>query len=190
MVMHLVSVVLDESGSMMGSTSGVFEGVNGFFDVLREQPANMRVSLLKFNDTLAYVYRDAYLAAVEDLTPDTYHPHHGTRLHDAVLKAIADLEPVVAQREGKATVVIVTDGHDTDSVSLVEDVKAQVEAKRQQGWKFLFFGPNEWIGEEMGVDPGDLYQLGTGPEAIRGAFEVAAEQAVKLLTAGSGPIAL
>jgi uncharacterized protein with von Willebrand factor type A (vWA) domain len=184
-MLHFVSVVLDESGSMEWQASATRKGVNTFFAQLREVPANLRVSLLKFNEFPTRVFTNAFLGAVRDVTEEDYAPGGGTRLYDSILDAVRDLEPKV-DPEAKATVVIVTDGADTSSVTSLEGVREVIARKQETGrWTFLFFGPDEEIGKGMGIDK--TFALDGG--SVQGVFETAIQE-VKLLTAGEGVIQL
>jgi len=188
-----VAVVLDESGSMAANVTGALDGVNGFFRTLREQPAHMRVSLAKFSKAMQYIYQRIFLAELRDVTKEDYRPEGGTLLYDSILRTVADLEAVVQREESNAVVVIVTDGYDTDSTATAEQVEAMVKAKLATGrWTFLYFGPDGSSQTHgMGIPKANRFLLVPGSnEGMKAAFETAAEETVKLLTAGSGPITL
>jgi hypothetical protein len=85
-----VCFVLDETGSMQECKAATISGFNEYVQTLKQAAgAQYLLGLTKFNSTkVEVVYVPKPLAAVDDLTEETYQPDHLTPLYDAVGKTI------------------------------------------------------------------------------------------------------
>lgn len=151
----LVSVLLDESGSMAPVGDKVIAGFNDYVAGLRKGDKGMPVEVtLTCFDTRAVrtVFRAKPLAEVPPLTATDYQPGAGTPLYDAFVCTVAK----VAQEAGENPVLFVTftDGEENSSKEYTRDqVIALIAEREKKGWTFVYLGANQdaWaVGTRMG----------------------------------------
>jgi len=149
-------LVLDASGSMRPDQEALVEAARTFAEQL---PGRDPVGVITFADRpvltqeLTYV-REFILWAIEE-----YQPAGGTALYDAILRALSELDDA----EGRAAIVLLTDGRDEDnpgtgpgSESTLDEVLQRLEEVRST-----------------------IYAIGLGPEVDRDTLE-------RLVAASSG----
>ena len=156
-----------------GVTGDVVGGFNAFVDGQRKEPGVCRLTAVQFDGQNAYeVIRDAVeIGAVADLGLQEYQPRGSTPLFDALGNLIRAAEGRLATL-GSAEdqiVVVFTDGHENASRSWTRQALFDlVEAKKREGWTFVFMGANQdayATGGGMGFDPGSTQNYrgdGTG----------------------------
>lgn len=137
----LITFVLDETGSMQPIKDDTIGGFNEFLGQLRKQDADARFTLIKFDsERQAVVHRAAPLAAVPELTDETYQPGAATPLIDACMKGIETAEGD-AGKDTRVSIVIQTDGCENASHRYRNsDLAAKVKEKENLGWMFTFLG--------------------------------------------------
>src|SRR3990167_670402 len=84
----LVSVVLDESGSMASAWAATVAGFNEYVGGLRGSPVPTRLGCLKFDTEYRRYCAVMPVADVPPMTMQNYAPRGGTALLDAVVKAL------------------------------------------------------------------------------------------------------
>lgn len=142
----LITLVLDESGSMGTCREATLEGVNAFLDEQRSLPGKTHFSLILFDNAFKVVHVAADLAETPVLgsAASPYNPAGGTALLDAVGAAIQGVEAWLKNNEdfdGKVIVVINTDGEENSSRVYSHDgINALISDKTAQGWDFIFLG--------------------------------------------------
>ena len=173
----MVSIVLDETGSMSVRIPETISGFNEYIGGLKRLKAPVSVTLTKFNSKkIEVIYADKLIKDVPLLDRDTYSPNELTPLYDAVGKTISAIEQ---KKFGKKTVlvVIITDGQENASK---EYNRGQIfnmvtEKQRKNGWTFVFMGADQdaWLaGQVMGIVKANT--LSFAGNNMRGAMKTAA----------------
>lgn len=141
-----VSLLLDETGSMMSIKGETIQAYNRYLASLKEtrKDAEILFSLVTFNssDTKTRVVADP-VRTVRPLTDGDYQPNHMTPLIDAAVKIIRATDEAVAARDDDSDVVVAiqTDGLENCSVEFdAGDLAQLVKEKEEAGWQFIFLG--------------------------------------------------
>jgi hypothetical protein len=134
-----IGLVLDQSASMESIQTEAIAGVN---NLLAEQPADARFSLVLFNNRVSVVHEATPIRDVPALTPASYAPQGGTALNDGIGTMIQSIGKH-ASRLTPVLVAIVTDGDENSSQQFKTSDIRQMIAYRQgiHGWSFIFLGP-------------------------------------------------
>lgn len=169
-----IHVILDRSGSMESIREATIEGYNAYLAQQATVPG-ARFSLTQFDTVgIDHLYVDVPVERVEPLTTETFVPRGGTPLYDAIGTGIAALE--AATPTGKVVFVIVTDGQENSSREYTrEAVLARIEARRKDGWEFVFMGATAdtyEVGASLGVDPRSTYRYAPTAEEAPEAFHL------------------
>ena len=146
-----VSLILDESGSMMATIDQTISGFNEYVDSLRDQKG-VRFTLTKFNTNHVTIVHDGEkLKNVGKLSRENYKPNYATPLLDAVGKTVRALEE--KSKKHRKLVIVLTDGQENSSTEFSKEaIKKLVEEKEEQGWKFVFLGADiDAFGEAWGI---------------------------------------
>lgn len=146
----LISVILDESGSMAAATDATIAGFNEF--VQGQQAATdagrAYLTVTKFDAPfIKTLYTNVPIEQVLPLTREDYRPNGGTNLMDAVGQAINSVEKVISavpeQERPGVIIVIMTDGYENASREFNSStIKSMVAAAEAADWTFLFLGAN------------------------------------------------
>jgi hypothetical protein len=141
----IVSVLLDESGSMASIKDDTIGGFNHYLTSLQDPRAGaVLFSLVKFDsNAITTVYKGVPVADAVPLTNDTYRPGASTPLIDAAYKTIVATADVVAQRQDTPHVLIViqTDGQENASTEHTNaELHQLIKEKSAAGWGFIFLG--------------------------------------------------
>lgn len=165
-----VSLVLDESGSMLHTKQATISGFNEYVGGLRTSKDKIYFSLTKFNsDGVVVVYSAANMSEVKDLDSKSYKPNSFTPLYDAVGKTILDIQKQLATKGGskkKVLMVVMTDGEENASREFNQTkISTLIKDKEKEGWTFVYLGANQdsWIsGGAMGIARGNItdYKVG------------------------------
>lgn len=148
----LVSIILDESGSMESKRNDVIGGFNGFLKEQMEKHGTYRLMVSKFNTIVSPIkwYSSSKKENVSvgelwefpHLSEKIYNPGGATALYDSVAKTIRDIENVKTKDE-KVLCVIMTDGEENSSYEMNADsIGSLLENKKEDGWTFLYIGEN------------------------------------------------
>jgi hypothetical protein len=113
-------------------------GVNTF---LSQQDGEDVFLLVQFDHEIEVVYEGVRIDEVEALDSETYVPRGSTALLDAIMRGIG----LLAERDAEQRVLVVmTDGHENASSEVTRDeVLAEIEKRRGEGWQFVFLGADE-----------------------------------------------
>lgn len=141
----VITMVVDESGSMAHLAGATMDGFNAYVDALKKEMGDLATyfSAMTFNTMgVKKLQVGAKIAAAIHLSTENYRPDHGTPLLDAVGKAITATDEVMKQQAGtKAIIVIQTDGEENSSVEYdLHNLKLMIEARQAKGWQFVFIG--------------------------------------------------
>ena len=153
----LVSIVLDETGSMQACKDATISGFNEYLTTLRQIVGDVRVTLTKFNsEKTEVVYAGQPLLHVRDLTDRSYQPVANTPLYDAIAAAIKATQQARKSHPDSAVLfVIQTDGQENSSKQYdQEQIVKLIKAREKDGWTFVYLGANQdaWkVGQSLGM---------------------------------------
>jgi hypothetical protein len=150
-----VTLILDESGSMQECKGAAIAGFNHYLSSLKSEPAQTQITLTVFNSSKTEVrYRNAPVAAVQELDVETYRPTDTTPLYDAIGDTLTAARQQVPADVRKLCVIL-TDGLENASQRFNrKQIFAMIKECKQQGWIFLYLGADHdvWAaGETLGV---------------------------------------
>ena len=140
--------ILDRSGSMAGLESDTIGGFNAMIEKQKKNEGACWVSTILFSDRSQVVHDRLPLEKVPIMTDREYCVGGCTALLDAIgdaVKHIANIHKYAREEDVPAHTlfVITTDGMENASHRYGSDeVKKLIEAKKEQGWEFLFLGAN------------------------------------------------
>lgn len=162
-----ITIVLDETGSMMTVRDQTISGFNEFLQSQEDKSlGECRVTLVKFNsEKIKTEYSGKLVADCPSLGNDNYWPTAMTPLYDAIAQAIKDTEKAVgltskvlskmtghAVAAGPAVILMVlTDGMENASQQYTQKkVFDMIIEKKKLGWAFVFLGSNQdsWASAE------------------------------------------
>ena len=147
----LITIVLDESGSMHSCWDTTIAGFNEFVQGQRaaETAAGAGyLSLMKFDaPQIKTVFNNRPLNEVPLLDKKNYTPNGGTNLLDAIGDAIESVNAILAASKKKdrpgVIITIMTDGAENASTRYNNaKIKAMVAAAEKADWTFTFLGAN------------------------------------------------
>jgi len=140
----IVTLLLDESGSMGGKKQSTIDGANEYINGLRADKDNeYLVSIVSFeNNNVRTIYSALPLSEVTPLTGYQYRPDVGgsTNLMDAIGDTINN---TVFGRKNHERVLflIITDGGENASRRFRKaDIREKIEALEKDGWTFTYMG--------------------------------------------------
>ena len=134
--------LIDGSGSMKSKWWECLAALDNYIEIVNGSGVSTRAIAHVFDTTnMEFIQRDGKLA---EWPKNTEHPlvghWGGTPLYDAINlmgRRLAALNPT------KATIVIVTDGEETDSqYTTVQEARTILDWCRAQGWAVVFLGAN------------------------------------------------
>ena len=144
-----IAIILDRSGSMQSVREATIAGFNTFIRSQREQPGEVTVKLVQFDDQYEVVF-DKPLAAVPELTQDLFVPRGMTALFDAQGRTIVALGEELAalpesERPSRVIVMTLTDGLENASKQYgVTQIAALTQHQTDvYKWDFIFLGANQ-----------------------------------------------
>jgi len=147
----LITVILDESGSMSSVAEQTISAFNMFVREQRDASAKVGkgfLTLIKFDaPEIKTVYSSRPLEEVPMLDHTTYTPRGGTNLFDAIGHSIAAVNNALSsleekQRPGVLT-LIMTDGYENSSNHFRSDeIRNLVRSAENSDWTFTFLGAN------------------------------------------------
>lgn len=143
-----IIIVLDKSGSMLSIKDDVIGGFNSFLEEQKKLPGECNLTMVLF-DSQYEIRSSRPISDIKPLTNETYVPGGWTALLDAVGKAVYETGCRLSaldesQRPDKVMVVVITDGHENDSIEYkLEAIREMVEHQQTKySWKFMFLGAN------------------------------------------------
>jgi len=144
-----IHFLLDRSGSMASMAPDVIGGFNRFLANQQAQPGRGRMTLVQFDSGDPFEVRTdgLPLAQVRRLSDHTFQPRGGTPLWDAVGELItrasvrAEQRRALGKRREETVLAVYTDGEENQSERFSDvDVRRLIEAKKEEGWTFVFLG--------------------------------------------------
>jgi hypothetical protein len=147
----LITIVLDESGSMYSCWDTTIAGFNEFVQGQRGAEASAGagyLTLIKFDaPRIKTVFNNRPLNEVPLLDKINYTPNGGTNLLDAIGDAIESVNAILAASKKKdrpgVIITIMTDGAENSSTRYNNTkIKAMVAAAEKADWTFTFLGAN------------------------------------------------
>jgi uncharacterized protein YegL len=138
-----VRIVLDRSGSMVGSQKVTMEALNTYLtDLKKEKSINALLTLSTF-DSMSIdipIYR-VPVKKLKSFPENLLKPRGGTPLFDAIGLAIHDLENIEDSTDGNKVLVIVTDGFENASKEYTfETISSKIKEKEEDGWLIIYLG--------------------------------------------------
>lgn len=152
--------ILDRSGSMAGLEADTIGGFNSVLKRNKELPGDALVTTVLFSHEWKLLHDRQPIQAVLPITEKDYFVGGSTALLDALGEAVRKIENAhehIADeyRPGKVQFVIITDGQENASRKWhLSELRRLIDAKREQGWDFLFLGANMdaiTTAESMGI---------------------------------------
>lgn len=190
----LVTLLLDRSGSMQSVRDDTVGAINAWLSELRQTEAEMRFSLVLFDDNLGKMELQKLHVAtpiqeVPDLKPEDFQPRGMTPLIDAACETIrAVRESLEGRDDVKVIFAIQTDGDENRSrENRWEDLRALIAECEKSGWQFTFMGCGidaYGQGARMGIRSENTVSYGKDLLATRAAFAATAEN-TRLYAAGT-----
>jgi len=175
--------LLDRSGSMSALHDAVVDGFNEFLSGQQsKQGAALRLTVVQFDDQDPHevVVSAVPLAEMAPLKAHQFQPRGMTPLYDAVGRLIAAAEHEVAARAEwglpaeDVVVVIFTDGLENASREWGHQrVFGVIEAKRKEGWTFVFLGANQDSYEttsRLGMPAAHTSNFAASPDGMKSAW--------------------
>lgn len=140
--------ILDRSGSMSGLESDTIGGFNGMIEKQKKEEGTALVTTILFDDQYEILHDRLALSEIPKMTEKDYTVRGCTALLDAVGRTIRHISSIhkYARPEdvpAHTVFVITTDGMENASQKYSYDaVREMIEAKKKQGWEFMFIGAN------------------------------------------------
>lgn len=178
-----IHFLLDRSGSMASMAGDVIGGFNGFLASQQARPGRGRMTLVQFDTTDPFeILTDAAaLSRVRPLSSRRFEPRGGTPLWDAVGELITRASVrqqqrlVLGKRPEETVVAVYTDGEENSSARYAgDDIHRLIEAKKEEGWTFVFLGAGLDAyaeGGRIGVGVGSTQSFAPDGQGARLAFE-------------------
>lgn len=191
----MVSLLLDETGSMMPTKGTTISGFNEYLSTLRKDGNRYLVTLTLFNSERVEVrHLSKPPSEVPDLTDATYQPNAMTPLYDAIGKTITALDRELRVIVGKPNVVMVimTDGLENASHEWTKQgVQKLIMERRTAGWNFIYLGANQDAWEEagqIGISMQSAVAYDASRQGIAAAYHVAARSTQMSATTSGGTL--
>lgn len=148
-------LIIDRSGSMVPIAKETQNGIRLFVSEQRELPGRATLSLYQFDHEHDTVHD---FVPLRDVTPYTLVPRGNTALLDACGFAISKVGEKLAamseaERPGKVTVLIATDGQENFSreYKLAQVRDMIVRQRERYAWEFSYIGANQDSFAEAGA---------------------------------------
>lgn len=146
---NLISIVLDESGSMASCRDATITGFNEYVNGQRAADAGeCWLTLNKFEGgNIRTVCTNADIKTATELSKKNYTPSGGTNLLDAIGYTIEQVNTFLSSKKKSdrpgVIIVIMTDGHENQSTRYNNEmIKNMVAAAEKADWSFVFLGAN------------------------------------------------
>ncbi len=175
---HLVTFLLDETGSMQSRKDVTISGFNEWMQGMEKFPGEVLLNLIKFNsDKHEVLFKQAVLGLTQPrLTEDNYVPSALTPLLDTVGRAIRETDEQLEQLPDDTEVILVvlTDGEENASTEFsLEAIKSLVAEKEEAGWAITYMGvsADAWQGAQvLGIPLGATMNFAGDNQSSQQAF--------------------
>ena len=140
--------ILDASGSMYDLKEDTIGGFNSLIEEQKGKDGKVLVSTIVFSDDSTVVHDRVEIGEVKKLTEAEYTPCGCTALIDAIggaVKHISKVHKYIRSEDVPDSTIffITTDGMENASHKYSStEVKKMIEAKKEEGWEFIFMGAN------------------------------------------------
>ena len=190
---HLVTFVLDESGSMQLRKEVTISGFNEWMKEMEKFPGEVLLNLIKFHsEKHELLVKQAVLGLTKPrLTEDNYQPSALTPLLDAVGRAIRETDEQLETLPDDVEVILVilTDGEENHSTEFsLEAIKSLVAEKEEAGWAITYMGASAeaWQGAQtLGVSLGATMNFRGDNQSSQQAFAANAMAVSRYMSGGS-----
>ena len=145
--------ILDESGSMRHLKDSTISSFNEMLESQKNLDTKFPAYLttVVFSDNMKKICDHKEIHEVENMTSENYNPNGCTALMDTLGKTINEMSEINKDNDKNVIFIIITDGYENASREFKrEDIKKMIEAKREMGWNFIFFGANIDSNKEAG----------------------------------------
>ncbi len=175
---HLVTFVLDETGSMQSRKDVTISGFNEWMQEMEKFPGEVLLNLIKFHsEKHEMLFKQAVLGPSQiRLSDENYQPSALTPLFDAVGRAIRETDEQLENLpdDTEVILVILTDGEENSSTEFsLEAIKALIQEKLNAGWAVTYLGASEeaWQGgQALGVPLGSTMNFVGTPDSVQAAM--------------------
>jgi len=173
----LISVVLDQSGSMDAIRQSTIDGFNEMIQEQIKIPGDALVSLIRFDSTTKVDYVGVPIDQVQPLTLDSYIPDGMTALYDAIGETVERTDKWLADqtKTTRVIVVILTDGGENSSRQVrQDDVKNLISRYEESGWTFTYIGANQdaiLTAGTLGIAAGNAINFKSTAAGARDAYQ-------------------
>ena len=150
--------ILDESGSMWHLKNSTISSFNEMLESQKNLDSKFPAYLttVVFSNNMKKICDHKEIHEVENMTSENYKPNGCTALMDTLGKTINEMSEINKDNDKNVIFIIITDGYENASREFKrEDIKKMIEAKREMGWNFIFFGANidsNKEAESLGID--------------------------------------
>jgi Mg-chelatase subunit ChlD len=186
----IVSLVLDETGSMLSRLYQTLSGVNEYMLGLKQQKGKIVVTITLFNSNKTRVLFDGVnIHAIPEITARDYKPRSLTPLYDAIATAIHAVDTRLKTVQGDPGVlfVIVTDGQENASMEYTQEgVFSMIDKRKTKGWTFAFLGADQdafSASADLGIPKGNTVSF--QGEKMEGTMAVMSEATTRYMNSGS-----
>lgn len=158
----LVTLILDESGSMQSCKEDTIGGYNEYTKKLQKDGTDILFSFTKFDSThVTKIHEAIEIKKVKSLTNEDYTPGASTPLYDAIGKTINSTD----SKNRNVICVIITDGQENSSHEFSKEaINSLIKEKTKAGWTFVYLGANQdaWsVGMSLGLAKGNIKNYNT-----------------------------
>lgn len=131
-----VVLLLDRSGSMIGTEQDIIGGYNGYINGFKNK--NAKITTILFDDKYEIITKRKNVNEVSELTEKQYYVRGCTALLDAIGKSIRFIEK---EKTEKVMFIITTDGYENASRKFSkEQIKEMIQGHKE--WEFIYIGAN------------------------------------------------
>jgi hypothetical protein len=136
-----IVMVLDRSGSMDVCRDATIKSVNSYLKEAKgdDNLKDADFELMIFDSMSIDTIRSGAISTIADISRADFEPRAGTPLLDAIGRGVDSLDKKAG--DGKAILVIVTDGEENQSRKhSYESIKALLGTRQDKGWLVIFLG--------------------------------------------------
>jgi hypothetical protein len=176
-----IQILLDRSGSMESIKGSMEEGYGSFLAEQRAIPGAeaIKYTLTTFDSPSGI--EDVDVGSLLTAKALTLMPRGGTPLYKSLVATIER----AAKRMDKDDVmlfVVITDGQDTDGGVTLDEARALIAKKMDEGWAFIYLGANQdaWaIGRAMGYKAGTTMDFAANAAGSAGMYSATSSTATR-----------